>query len=216
MFHLSATVSIQLVLSATLLGACAASAAQQASSCGSLSNHYGPFDYRTQRHRLQVVEEYHFTTEVETLLRGKSSSSAAADISYLMRTSPNHHRGLIAIMRLSEKTRSPQPQHLQYPVECYFERAIRFKQDDTVVRVLYAQYLHRAKRTVEGLSQLQAASHFAGDNALSHFNIGLAYLELGDDARALERAHRARALGLERPELEERLKAKGAWKDPAS
>jgi tetratricopeptide (TPR) repeat protein len=162
------------------------------------------------------VEAYHFTPEVEALVRGKSSSSVAADITYLMRTSPNHHRGLMAIVRLSEKTKSPQPPQLQYSVECYFDRAVRFKRDDTVVRVLYAQYLQRHKRTPEALAQLQAATEFARENALSHFNIGLTYFELGDYAHALEQAHKARALGLERPELEERLKAKGAWKDPAN
>jgi len=199
-----------------LLGWCVQVAAQDFSACGPLANHYGPFDYRTERSRLKVVEDYHFTPEVESLVRGKSGTSVAADISYLMRTSPNHHRGLLAILRLSERTKCPQPPNLQYSVECYFDRAIRFKPDDTVVRVLYAQYLHRQKRAPQALAQLQAATEFARDNALSHFNIGLMYFEMGDDTRALEQAHKARALGLDRPELEQRLKAKGAWKDPAS
>jgi hypothetical protein len=207
---------VRYLVAVGLLGSCVQVAAQEISACGPLANHYGPFDYRTQRGRLKVVEDYHFTPEVESLVRGKSGTSAAADLSYLMRTSPNHHRGLMAILRLSERTKSPQPPNLQYSVECYFDRAIRFKPDDTVVRVLYAQHLGRDKRTPQALAQLKVASEFARDNALSHFNIGLAYLELGDDAHALEQAHKARALGLDRPELEDRLKAKGAWKAPAS
>lgn len=202
-------------LGAALL-ACALHAVGQDSNCGPIANHYGPFDYRTQRHKLKIVEDFHFTPEVEALLRGKSSSGAAGDISYLMRTSPNHHRGLIAVVGLAEKMKSPQPIGLQYPVECYFERAVRFAQDDTVVRVLYARYLHRQKRSAQGLEQLRAASGFAQDNALSHFNIGLTFFELGDYDHAVEQAHKARALGIERDDLEERLKAIGKWKAPTN
>lgn len=204
------------ILGLALLCWCLPAAGQDPSICGPLTNTYGPFDYRTERGRLKIVEDYHFTPEVEVLARGKSSASVAGDLSYLMRTSPNHHRGLLAIMRLSERAKSPQPANLQYSVECYFERALRFKRDDTVVRVLFAQYLHRQKRTEEGLAQLRAATKYARDNALSHFNIGLMFHELGDNARALDQAHKARALGLDRPELEQLLKSKGAWKDPGS
>ena len=35
--------------------------------CGSLKNGYGPFDYRTQKGNLVIVEEYHFQPQVEFL-----------------------------------------------------------------------------------------------------------------------------------------------------
>jgi tetratricopeptide (TPR) repeat protein len=204
------------VVGATILLLAAVPAQAQGSGCGPLENHYGPFDYRTQRDRLLIVEKFHFTPGVEALSRGNTNMHLAADISYLMRTSPNHHRGLVALMRLAEREKSPQPQHLQYSVDCYFERAIRFRKDDTIVRILFAQYLHKQKRTPDALRELSTASRLAADNGFTHYNIGLVYFELGEFDLALEQAHKARALGFDQPELAEMLKGKNRWKDAAN
>lgn len=207
----------QNVLSALAAIVCSSAAltAQAQGGCGSLANHYGPFDYRTQRDKLKVVEDYHFNAGVEALVRGQSGSHVAGDLSYLMRTSPNHHRGLMAVVRLGEKTKNPHPPNLQYSVECYFDRALRFQRDDTVVRVLYAQYLGKLGRGEQARQQLAAATEFAQDNALSHYNIGLMYYDLGAYDEALAQAHRAKALGMERDELQKMLKSRNKWKDPA-
>jgi tetratricopeptide (TPR) repeat protein len=188
--------------------------APAAMGCGSLTNSYGPFDYRTERAKLKRVEDYHFNAGVESLIRGQSSSKLGGDISYLMRTSPNHHRGLLSIVRLAQRERSPHPSDLQYSVECYFERAMRFARDDTIVRVIYAQYLQQLGRKEDAARQLDGALAFAGDNGFSHYNIGLAFFELGQYDRALEQAHKAAALGFERSELAEMLKRANHWKDP--
>jgi tetratricopeptide (TPR) repeat protein len=190
-------------------------AAQAQDACGPLANHYGPFDYRTHREKLKIVEDYHFNAGVEALVRGQSGNSVAADLSYLMRTSPNHHRGLMAVVRLGEQTKSAHPRNLQYSVECYFDRAIRFQRDDNVVRVLYAQYLGKRGRADQARQQLAAATEIAKDNPLSHYNIGLMYFDLGAYDEALTQAHRARALGMERDELEKMLRSRNKWKDPA-
>jgi tetratricopeptide (TPR) repeat protein len=205
----------RLVATCALLGL-AAWAAQAQDACGPLGNHYGPFDYRTQRDKLKVVEDYHFNAGVEALVRGQSGTSVAADLSYLMRTSPNHHRGLLAVVRLAEKTKSPHPRDLQYSVECYFDRAIRFQREDNVVRVLYAQYLGKQGRGEQARQQLATATELAKENPLSHYNIGLMYFDLGAYDEALAQAHRARALGMERDELEKMLKSRNKWKEPAS
>ena len=96
-------------MAASLWLALASTSQAQAPACGTLENHYGPFDYRTQRDKLQIVEKYHFTPSVEALTRGASTTKLAGDISYLMNTSPNHHRGLWAIMRLVGKGKVPTP-----------------------------------------------------------------------------------------------------------
>ena len=44
-------------------------AAHAQEACGALGNHYGPFDYRTQRDKLKIVEDYHFNAGVEALVR---------------------------------------------------------------------------------------------------------------------------------------------------
>jgi len=199
-----------------LLLAMASASRAQAPACGTLENHYGPFDYRTQRDKLEIVERYHFTPSVESLRAGASTTRLGGDISYLLATSPNHHRGLLAMMRLAEKEKSPHPKNMRYSVDCYFDRAIRFQRNDTTVRMLYAQYLQKQKRTPEALAQLQVASDLAKDNGFTNYNIGLVYFEMGQYDLALAQAHKAKALGFDQPELAQMLTAKNKWKEPAN
>lgn len=182
-------------------------------TCGPITNHYGPFDYRTQKASLKIVEEYHFTPEVEALIRGKSGY-LDSDIAYTLHTSPNHHRALIALTRLAERLKTTQPAHLVRPVECYFERAIRFRADDTVVRILYAQFLTKGGRKDEALYQLDTAVTYAKDKAFSHYNIGLAYFDMGQFDKALAQAHTATALGFDRTALADQLKGVNKWQEP--
>lgn len=202
-----------------VLGACVmllstAAAQTGAMACGSLENGYGPFDYRTQRSKLKVVEDFHFTPEVEILARGKSGS-LGGDLDYTLRASPNHHRALIALMRLSKRTGLPQPAQLPRPIECYFERAVRFQRDDPIPRMIYARYLGAQKRNEEAHQQLAAAASHADGNPLTHYNVGLIYVELKDHEHALEQAHQALALGLTTTALQDQLKAAGHWREPA-
>lgn len=197
-------------------GSPVAAQAVEVNPCGPLQREpggYGPFDYRTQRDKLEIVERFHFTPQVEALLRGQSAS-ITQDLSYLMRTSPNHHRGLIAIVRLVEREKSFQPRDLQYSIDCYFDRAVRFAPDDTVVRVLFARHLAATNRKDQAKTQLDVAATHADERALTHFNIGLAYYDLGSFDKALQHAHRARSLGLTRTELEDKLRSSGNWRNP--
>lgn len=183
------------------------------SSCGSLDNPYGPFDYRLQKGKLNIVEQYHFTPNVESLVSGKSSTYVGGDLDYTLRASPNHHRALIAMMRLGEKLKTPQPQGLSYSVECYFERALRFRSDDSIVRMLYATYLFKNSREPEAVRQLGLASDSAGDNPFTHYNIGLIYLDIKKYDQALAQAHKAYGLGFTQAALREQLKRLGKWKE---
>lgn len=194
-----------------------AHAQQVPNACGPIQREaggYGPFDYRTQRGSLEIVERFHFTPKVEALLAGQSAT-IGGDLSYLMRTSPNHHRGLLAIMRFVERSRNPQPRDMQYTIDCYFDRAIRFTPDDVIVRMLFARHLGSVKNIAAAKAQLEFATTLAGDNGLTHFNIGMTYFDLGLYPEALARAHAARLNGFPRPELETRLREKGQWADPA-
>ncbi len=181
--------------------------------CGPIANHYGPFDYRTQHEPLKIVEKHHFTPQVEGLIRGQETY-IGGDLNYTLHTSPNHHRALVAMMRLFEKTKGKQPEGVELPLECYLERAIRFAPDDTVVRVLYVLFLSAHDRAPEALLQLNAADFYAKDNGFSHYNIGMAYAELRDYENALIQAHKAMSLGFDRQGLADLLKSVGKWQDP--
>jgi len=200
-----------------LAGLCLVGAAQAQSGtmvCGSIQrNDGGPWDHQVDKGRLKTVESFHFTPEVETLIRGKSGP-IAADLDFTLRSFPNHHRALMAMMLWGEKTKSPQPVGAGYPVECYFHRAMQFRPEDTIVRMIYATFLNKNARAAEALQQLERASTLARDNAFSHYNIGLIYLDMKKYDEAVAAAHVAHQLGFTRPDLRERLKAVGKWREP--
>jgi hypothetical protein len=205
------------LICAALIGLSSHAAFGQAANfaCGSLENAYGPYDYRTTKSKLHIVERYHFTPEVEALIRGKSGGRIGADLDYTLRAFPNHHRALLALMRYGEKAKSPQPYDLPHPVECYFERALRFRPDDTLARMIYAQFLATKKRAPEADRQLEIASASADDdNGFSHYNIGLIYFDLKNYPKALVQAHMALKLGFAQTGLKDKLKGVGQWSEP--
>lgn len=179
-----------------------------------LEGQYGPFDYRKHLPEARSVEGSHFAPRVEALISGMYIGTPGADLDYLLRVFPNHHRALVAMGRLAKKEGKPKPYGTKWSAECYFERALRFVPDDAIARTLYAEFLVRNGRGSEASPQLARASVDAGDDGLVHYSIGLLYLEMGDAVHALEQAHVAMALGVKRTELSDRLKAAGQWRDP--
>ncbi len=180
-------------------------------ACGSLDTHYGPFDYRTDRGKLPIVEQHHFTASIESLIRGKTGT-LGGDLDYTLRAFPNHHRALVATIRLAESKKTAEATPLT--VDCYFERALQFRRNDVVVRMMYADYLGRSQRQAQALQHLEFARTLADDNPLTHYNIGLLFFQFGHYAEALSEAHIAMALGMSRPDLMQKLQAAGQWVDP--
>lgn len=200
----------------TLLACTAAAQAQaNANACGGLANGYGPYDYLTQKDKLPIVEQYHFTPNVERLVAGKSTLNIGGDLSYTLLAFPNHHRALLAMARLAERQHTPQAIGAAYGVECYFERSLRFRPQDTTARMLYANYLFDHQREADGLAQLQTVAAEAGDNAFTHYNMGLIYLERKHYDLALQHAQKAYALGMTQLGLRTQLERLGKWQDAA-
>ncbi len=197
-----------------LLIAAAPAVWAQGAGCGSLQNPYGPFDYRVERgDTLHVVERFHFTPQVEALLSG-ATGKVGGDLDYTLRAFPNHHRALLSVMKLAEKTKSPRDPAMNYPFECYFERAIRFQRDDPIPRMLYATYLGKQGRLADAKRQLADADRMAEDNPFTYYNIGMVYADLKLFDEALVEAHKAYKMGFPRPGLRDRLKAAGKWQEP--
>src|SRR3990167_9089747 len=201
---------------ACLMAAVPVLAQSGGAGCGPLfsEGQYGPYDYRTDRDKLPIVLGAHFTPEVEALIRGRTGSRPGTDIDYTLRSIPNNHRALMAMMRLGEKEKTPQPVGSRYSVQCWFERAITFRPDDAVVRMIYSTYLNKQGRLPEATAQLELATVHAKDNAFTHYNIGLHYFDLKNYDRALAQAHQAITLGFGQTALREQLQRVGKWSEP--
>lgn len=183
--------------------------------CGDLRSGYGPFDYRTTRgDKLEIVERYHFTPEVEGLIRGKSSMHIGQDLSYTLGTFPNHHRALMSVMLYGKKLKSPQPPHTSYSIDCFFLRAIRFRPDDTTVRMMYATYLKDNARGPEAIKALEQVEKAAGDDPFIYYNLGLIFMDMKEYEKSLAYAHKATSLGFVQTGLRDKLMALGKWRDP--
>lgn len=193
-----------------------AAAAQVIEPCGSLENHYGPFDYRiANRDQKRIVENAHFTNGVETLTRGKTGPFGG-DIAYTLRVFPNHPRALLAMQRLVVKEKANPANSANFTIECYYDRAIRFTPDDAVVRMLYVNFLIQRNDLAEARKHLDYVVETTLDNPLTQFNSGMLYMDMKDYDKALIQAHRVMAMGFDRPELRTRLTAVGRWVEPAT
>nr|WP_315247525.1 ABC transporter permease [uncultured Albidiferax sp.] len=188
------------------------------SACGPLQNGYGPYDYRTDKgSTLSLVEGAHFTPSVEMLLKA-NAGYIGGDLDYTLRAFPNHHRALMSVVRYGEKTKSITPPHMRYSIPCYFDRAIRFRPDDAIVRMLFSIYLAKNGRTPEAIQQLDTAAEDADgkENAFTHFNLGLNYFDLKEYNKSEIQAHKAYALGFPQEVLKEKLKGVGKWTEPVA
>lgn len=183
--------------------------------CGKLANHYGPYDYSSPEQRsrfLPIVEGAHFTTNVETLTRGQSSDNIPGDIDYTLRAFPNHPRALDAMARW--QLANPRPPTARYfTADCYFMRAMAFKPDDGMVRMIYAIYLHKKGDLNGALQRYEEAIDDMPGSSEAHYNLGLLYTDLKRYPEALAEAKRAYSLGYPLPGLQLRLKRLGVWND---
>jgi tetratricopeptide (TPR) repeat protein len=182
--------------------------------CGETHNQYGPFDYRTAHaSQRSLVENAHFTRGVETLTKG-STGPFGNDIGYTLAVFPNHSRAILTMERLADRTKSDPPQGADMTIECYYARGMDYAPDDLVFRMFYVSYLIRRNRLDDARRFLDYVVTQAADNQLTHFNAGMLYFDIKDYDKALTQAHRAMAMGMGRPELRDRLKAVGRWKEP--
>jgi hypothetical protein len=179
---------------------------------------YGPYDYTDPsdyRNKLPIVDQFHFTPRVEHLMGGvkEESSSPGGDLSYTLMAFPNHHRALSSMMRLSMKENRPKPYGSNYSIECWLDRAIRWRPKDGMVRMIYGNYLAspRIKRFKEAIPQYEIAEQLLKNNSNLHYNMGLLYFNLKNYAKAREYAKKAYAGGFPLSGLKDMLVKAGKW-----
>lgn len=196
-------------------------------ACGTLTQSWGPFDYRAERYipepiyrshkaLLAIVETAHFTSEVENLIRGKTGTLPGGDLSYTLGVFPNHHRALISISTLGLKLKSPQPPETRFSIECYFLRAMAFRPDDAMVRMIYANYLIQKGEKSVAEKQIDAVAATGPENPFTLRNIALLYFDIGNHEKSLQFAHKALATGLNIDVVKAKLEQIGQWKATAA
>jgi len=161
---------------------------------GSFNGNYGPYDYITQKGRLNIVEVAHFTPEVAALVRGEHGS-LGWDISYTLIAFPNHHRALESLAELAVRDKTIVIPEMKYSVPCYFIRALKFMPTDGVVSAIYATYLARIGQKELALSEAESAIKKNPNIPKVSYNVGLAYYYLGDLKKAREYSEKAKKLG---------------------
>ncbi|GGY34188.1 ABC transporter permease [Pseudoduganella albidiflava] len=188
--------------------------AQAATDCPAFNNSVSGGDYTSSedRPKLNVVEQFHFTPQVERLERGQSGY-LADDIAYTLDHFANHHRALTSLARLALREKSPRPKGMKYTVDCYFDRAIRYRPSDSRVRAIFGGYLLVLGQEEAALVQLEEAARLEPGNATNQYNLGLLHVRRKNFDKAREAAKQAYALGMPLPGLKNKLVAAGQWKD---
>ena len=183
--------------------------------CGTMvvAKRVEPMDYRTDRKLLSTVVGGHYQQQVEDLIK-PMFESFGADLDYTLHAYPNHHRALLTLIRLGERERTDQPKDSRYTIDCYLRRAIRWRSDDLIARMIYAQYLIKKNRLQDARAQLGYVGTLAGDNPFTHFNLGLSYFDMKAYDQALEQAHLAASFGMENESLKKKLIEVGQWREP--
>jgi tetratricopeptide (TPR) repeat protein len=176
----------------------------------------GPYDYYNLEKReqyLRLVEEAHFTTDVEHLRKG-STGLLGQDLSYTLNSFPNHPRALMTLARLVARHKNQRALGLTRTADCFFDRAIRFRPDDGQVRQVYGIYLYQLGRYTQSLEQFDSAEKTLRGVPMFHYNRGLVAASVGQWDRALADAHTAYQGGVALPGLKAALDKAGKWRSP--
>lgn len=204
------------LLAAGMVGLAAPAGAATASDayCGDLQNAYGPFDYRKGKsdfaENLALVERGHFNSDVERGIKGMSGT-LGQDLDYALRAFPNHAPALNTLQRVALRDRVYILPGGRRPVECYFNRAIRFAPDDPAVYALYGNYLSSLGRTKEALNMFAGAALLDADNPTINYNLGLLHFKTKNHVLANKYAQKAYAAGFPLPGLKKMLTEAGHW-----
>jgi tetratricopeptide (TPR) repeat protein len=194
-----------------LTGAIVPTHVQAEPRCGDLVNAIGPWDYQTaSKEQRELIERFHFHQSTETLT-GESVVGIAGDLSYTLHAFPNHPRALMAMAELALKEKRSTPKGSQYSVECWFDRAMRFRPQDGQVRLVYGIALLKTGQVQDAIERLKEAQQMLPNDGNVFYNLGLAYFEAKDYDKSAEYARKAYDAGFPLPGLRNMLQRVGKW-----
>ena len=204
--------NVALISGAALL--LAAGMAQAKQYCGELNAPGHIYDARDNDPMQKIVEGAHFTEEVEAGGRSTSGGLAGADIHYTLVTFPNHRRALEAVIRMAPRYKGGPVPGMQYPSECYLERAVRFRPDDGLAWGLYGRYLYVMGKEAQAMPMFERALALEPDDPAINYNVGLLYAKRKQFDKALPYAQKAYATGFPLAGLKNMLVSARAWVEP--
>jgi len=173
---------------------------------------YGPYDYVKDREKVHLVEEYHFTPQVEALIKGQSGS-IEGDLNYTLRAFPNHHKALLSIIRFKLNIlKGLRKEKLQTEPECYLNRAIEYSPDDPAPFSLYAYYLSKVGENERAKDLYNRATQIDPENMKIKYSYALFLLDNNDKEKAYELAQEIYEKEKSAPPgLRDQLKKAGMW-----
>ncbi len=183
-------------------------------TCGNVFHvQYGPYDYRSESNgkTLRVVEKRHFTKRVEELISGESTSEIMADLHYTLNKFPNHYRALLSLIKYDLRLDGKLPQTdvtFTQSVECYFQRAIQFRDNDWRIYQVYGMYFYSNKKYQQAIDEFIKASALHS-SAEVDYSIGISYFKIGDYNESKEFAIKAYSNGYPLLGLKNMLLEKG-------
>ena len=181
--------------------------------CVGKSIGFGPYDYRNRTRlpeQLAVVENAHFTPEVEALQTG-NTSTAINDIAYTIMAWPNHHRALHSAIKF-RMMNNPWPEKATVPpAECQLQRAMAFSSEDPIPYMMYGLLLHKWQQYEKALFVYQVAVKLQPNDVIMQYNMGLTLVELEQYEEAIKVANAVYAAGMPLPGLKNKLIAAGQW-----
>ena len=175
---------------------------------GQDTRNFGPFDYNTSKNRLPVVENAHFTPEVESLTRG-ITGTVMDEVDYTIVKFPNHHRALNSAIRF--KLSGRRDDHLRSPMECYLQRAINFRPNDATTHMLFGMFLQRTDRNELALEEYRRAEKLAPANPNIQYNLALLLVDMEMYEEANQKAVNSYGKGFPLPGLKNKLISAGYW-----
>ncbi|MFD2167332.1 hypothetical protein ACFSJY_13850 [Thalassotalea euphylliae] len=193
--------------------------------CGSLDNHFGPFDYydpanhqstgAQSQGKIRIVTKRHLTKSMLRLKRG-STGSIADDLDYTLRAIPNHPKGLdlasrFELERKNSATFAKRHKKLFLSADCYFERAMRFQPEEGETAMIYGIHKHRFKQYDQAVVAYKKAERLGLDNIQLSYNLALSYVAMQNYEAALPIAKQVYAEGFPLDGLKNKLISAGVW-----
>jgi tetratricopeptide (TPR) repeat protein len=162
-------------------------------------------DKTIEGRRLATVEQFHLGKGEQNFHSGQYST-ALSEFVFILGEYPNHPRALLLLAEMCSKSKS-----INCDVDGLFEKAIDVNPRVAGTYVVRGLYYHRTGRLANAIVSYNQALQLDPDSLNANYNLGLAYLDQKQYARANEVAQHAYALGAPLPGLRNKLQSVGAW-----